>query len=167
MRTLVLAGTQFIGLHLVHELLRRGHQVSVLNRGQTQMELPPGVERLYADRTDPKAVKRVLGRREFDAAFDVSTYTTEALIPAVEALEGRVGRYVSCSNAAVYAPFEIYSVLETQPLVRDSSQSQYALDKVACEEYLRERWHARTQLAAGGEEPVDLDLDLFHRRYSS
>ena len=47
MRTLVLAGTQFIVLHLVHELLRRGHQVSVLNRGQTQMELPPGVERLY------------------------------------------------------------------------------------------------------------------------
>ena len=33
MNTLVLGGTRFIGLVLVRELLSRGHQVTVLNRG--------------------------------------------------------------------------------------------------------------------------------------
>lgn len=148
MRTLVLGGTGFISRHLVYELLRRGHQVSVLNRGQTPAELLPDVERLYADRTDPEAVKRALGSREFDAAFDLSAYTTQTLAPAVEALEGRVGRYVFCSTVGVYTPSETFPIRESQPLARDSLESlaksaQYALNKVACENYLAERWRTR------------------------
>jgi nucleoside-diphosphate-sugar epimerase len=149
MRSLVFGGTRFIGLHLVSELLERGHQVTVLNRGQTGGELPPAVERLYADRDDPEAVKRALGGREFDAAFDISAYTTRALAPAVESLEGRVGRYVFCSTIAVYGLSETHPVLESQPLATDSRMvppaqfAQYGLDKVACEEYLAERWRSR------------------------
>ncbi len=144
MRTLVFGGTRFIGLHLVHELLRQGHQVTVLNRGKTTAELPPEVERLLADRADAGAVKRALENREFDVAFDISAYTTQALVPAVEALEGRVGRYVFCSTVAVYEPSDSLPILETQPLARDVSRSsQYGVDKVACEEYVAERWRDR------------------------
>ncbi len=144
MRTLVFGGTRFIGLHLVHELLRQGHQVTVLNRGKTPADLPHEVERLAADRADPGAVKRVLENREFDVAFDISAYTTEALAPAVEALEGRVGRYVFCSTIGVYTRSDSLPILESQPLARDTSESsQYGVDKVACEEYLAERWRAR------------------------
>ncbi len=144
MRALVLGGTRFIGLHLVYELLRRGHQVALLNRGQAPAALPPDIERLYADRADPTAVKRVLRGREFDVAFDISAYTTSTLAPAVEALEGHVGRYIFCSTVGVYAPSETLPITEDQPLAKDTSQtSQYGLDKVACEEYLRERWRAR------------------------
>ncbi len=149
MRTLVLGGTRFIGLRLVHELLRRGHQLTILNRGQTAAELPPEVERLYADRADPESVKRALRNKEFDAVFDISGYTTQALQPAVEALEGRVGRYVFCSSIAVYKASETVPILETQPLAEDSEMvstqqfGRYGMDKVACEEYLRDRWRSR------------------------
>jgi nucleoside-diphosphate-sugar epimerase len=143
LRTLVFGGTQFIGLRLVHELLSRGHRVSVLNRGRTAVELPAEVERLRADRTDPASVRSALAGRDFDAVFDISAYALEALVPAVEALEGSVGRYVFCSSAAVYAPSDTYPVLETHPLAGGSSHAaQYTVDKVACEEYLNERWRA-------------------------
>ena len=42
MRVLVMGGTQFNGLALVHELARTGHEVVILNRGQTQADLPLG-----------------------------------------------------------------------------------------------------------------------------
>ena len=122
MRALVLGGTRFIGLHLVYELLRRGHQVALLNRGQAPAALPPDIERLYADRADPTAVKRVLRSREFDVAFDFSAYTTSTLAPAVEALAGHVGRYVFCSTVGVYAPSETFPITEQQPLAKDTSQ---------------------------------------------
>ena len=51
MKVLVMGGTQFNGLALVRELARHGHDVTVLNRGKTPVELPRGVRRLFADRT--------------------------------------------------------------------------------------------------------------------
>ena len=52
MRVLVMGGTQFNGLALVHELVRQGHEVSVCNRGRTESDIPDSVGRLVADRTD-------------------------------------------------------------------------------------------------------------------
>ena len=144
MRTLILGGTQFIGLHLLYELLRRGHAVTILNRGQTQADLPPEVERLYADRSDPAAVKTALAGREFDAAFDFSASTFPILAPAVEVLEGRVGRYVFCSTVGVYTPSQTFPIRESHPLAGEpltaiTLYDQYAHGKVACEEHLRQR----------------------------
>ena len=34
-RVLVLGGTQFIGVHIVRELLAQGYEVALLNRGVT------------------------------------------------------------------------------------------------------------------------------------
>jgi len=38
---LILGGTGFIGPHMVREALRRGHEVSLFNRGRTNNELFP------------------------------------------------------------------------------------------------------------------------------
>lgn len=40
MDVLVIGGTRFNGLHLVYELVRYGHNVTVLNRGVTEASLP-------------------------------------------------------------------------------------------------------------------------------
>ncbi len=61
MRVLVMGGTQFNGLALVHELAQTGHDVVILNRGQSQADLPLGVERVYADRTDQEQMRDALG----------------------------------------------------------------------------------------------------------
>ena len=50
MRLLVLGGTFFLGRHLVDSALARGHEVTLFNRGQTNPELFPEVERLRGDR---------------------------------------------------------------------------------------------------------------------
>ena len=136
MKMLVLGGSRFIGLHLVRLLHDQGHEVSVLNRGQTEVALPAGVKRLRADRTNPGEVKSALGRASYDAAFDISGYTPASLLPVVEALDGRVGRFVFCSTTSVYAPSEVLPIDEDFALFRTPEASQYARDKIECEDLL-------------------------------
>ena len=69
---LVLGGTGFVGRRLVEILTADGAGVTVLNRGVTAVELPPGVARLVADRSDASAMRAALDGTEWDAVFDVS-----------------------------------------------------------------------------------------------
>ncbi len=46
MKVLVMGGTNFNGLALVHELVRQGHDVTVLNRGKSEATIPESVHRL-------------------------------------------------------------------------------------------------------------------------
>ena len=68
MRVLVMGGTQFNGLALVHELCRTGHEVVILNRGKTEADLPHGVERVFADRTNHDQMREVLGGVDVDGS---------------------------------------------------------------------------------------------------
>ena len=108
----------------------------MLNRGQTDVALPPGVKRLRADRANPREVKSALGRASYDAVFDISGYTPATLMPVMEALDGRVGRFVFCSTTLVYAPTIVVPLDESFPLFRTSDASQYSRDKIECEDLL-------------------------------
>ena len=48
---LVLGGTGFIGPHMVREALRRGHNVTLFNRGRTNSGLFPDLETIKGDRS--------------------------------------------------------------------------------------------------------------------
>jgi nucleoside-diphosphate-sugar epimerase len=72
MKTLVLGGTGFVGRRLVEILTADGACVTVLNRGVTRVELPAGVTRLVADRSDATSMRAALARTNWDAVFDVS-----------------------------------------------------------------------------------------------
>ena len=143
MKALVLGGSRFIGLRLVWLLHGQGHEVTVLNRGQTRTELPDGVTRLYVDRTDARKVKDLLKDADYDVAFDISAYTTATLNPVIEALEDRIGHFVFCSTTSVYPPADVVPILEDFPLYRSPEAGKYAADKVECEDLLMDAFEKR------------------------
>ena len=67
-----MGGTNFNGLALVHELVRQGHEVTVLNRGRSTAEIPDSVSRLVADRSQPETVRAVLAGTEWDVIADIT-----------------------------------------------------------------------------------------------
>ncbi|MEE9533694.1 MAG: NAD-dependent epimerase/dehydratase family protein [Acidimicrobiia bacterium] len=138
MHSLVLGGSQFVGLHLVHALVEQGHQVTVLNRGMTPATYPPGVRRLQADRFDAATMRQALGNDTFDAVFEVSGYTPQEVGIAVEILKGRMGHLLFTSSVAVYAPADVFPLTEASPLMGDPKGRKYSWDKVACEALLQE-----------------------------
>ncbi len=158
MKALVLGGSQFVGLHTVRELVARGHDVTVLNRGQTETQLPAGVERLVADRRDAESMRAALEGKQWDAVFDVSGFIMVAmgsnLTDLIDMLDGRVGAYVYTSSIMAYAPSGAFPWRETFATV-DEGPNTYGGFKKATEEILLER-HSRTGFPASVVRPASV-----------
>jgi nucleoside-diphosphate-sugar epimerase len=105
-KTLVLGGGVFVGKHMVQALLAAGHEVAMLNRGQTTAAIPAGVEHLRADRTDAAQLAAVLAGRDWDAIYDVSGFVMVAggadISVLLDLVEGHVGHYVYVSSIMGY-----------------------------------------------------------------
>lgn len=142
MRVLVMGGTQFNGLALVHELARTGHDVVILNRGKTEADLPIGVERVFADRTDEAQMRDVLGSVDVDAIIDVSAYLPSDVELMVDIFRGRIAHYVFISSTVIYDASDHLPITERHPVVRDEPQLDYGRNKLMCEEILLREWRA-------------------------
>jgi 2'-hydroxyisoflavone reductase len=101
-RLLVLGGTAFLGRHVVEAALRRGHAVTVFNRGRRSVSWPGPVEALVGDRNAD--VSSLRGRR-FDAVIDCSGYTPEQARRATEALGAQPPHWIYISSISVCAGF--------------------------------------------------------------
>jgi len=143
MRVLVMGGSQFNGYALVMELVRCGHEVTVLNRGRTAVDFPRSVRRLAADRTDHDQVRAVLKDEIFDAVQDMSAYHPADVELMIEVLEGRVGHYIFASSTVIYAPADILPITESHPTDRGPDQNEYGLHKLLCEDILIDAWRSR------------------------
>lgn len=134
-----MGGNRYIGLHLLFELARQGHDVTVMNSHLAPM--PDGCRRLHGDRTVPGVLHDVLEphRDEFDIVFDNTAYTPKDLAPMVELFRGRVRQFVFTSSVAVYRRSFIQPVLETYPRHRPGDgdpRKTYGVGKVESEDYL-------------------------------
>jgi 2'-hydroxyisoflavone reductase len=101
-RLLVLGGTKFLGRAIVEEALARGHELTLFNRGETNPELFPEVEKLRGDRTTDLSA---LEGRDWDAVIDPSGYVPAVVRRSAEQLRDS-GRYVFISTISVYADFK-------------------------------------------------------------
>ncbi|MFD4556683.1 NAD-dependent epimerase/dehydratase family protein [Streptomyces sp. NPDC058469] len=130
MRLLVLGGTEFAGRAVVEAALRRGWEVTVLNRGRH--EPPAGVRALRGDRTAPGGLA-ALAEGEWDAVIDTWSAAPRAVHDAARLLADRVGRYVYVSSCSVYAWAPPAGYAEDAPLVEgaspDADKTDYARDK--------------------------------------
>ncbi len=102
MNILIIGGTRNLGYFLTHDLLKAGHRVTVLNRGKTRDELPKEVERLRADRTQPRQIQEALAGRDFDVVVDTALYNGVDAETIVRLLSGRTGHYIFISTGQVY-----------------------------------------------------------------
>lgn len=99
---LIIGGTRNMGHYLSQRLFDKGHSVTVLNRGMTPDDLPEGVHRLRADRTEPVQLKRALQGKHFDVVVDFVLYKGYEAEVIVELLRDEVDHYIFVSSGQVY-----------------------------------------------------------------
>lgn len=102
MSLLVLGGTGFIGPHMVREALRRGHAVTLFNRGRTNNDLFPDLETITGDRAGKL---QGLQGRKWDAVIDNSGYMPQHVRRSAQVLSSNIGHYLFISSISAYASF--------------------------------------------------------------
>lgn len=122
MKALILGGSGFVGRRLAEILAAGEADATILNRGVTPVQAPPGVKRITADRTDLAAMRAALQGRDWDAVFDVSGVIQvaggSAMADLADIFDGRIGRYVFVSSQSVYQMTGAFPGSRTAPLSR-------------------------------------------------
>ena len=165
MRVLVLGGTSFVGRAVVDDLIERGHEPSLFNRGQSHPELFGQLPKLAGDRESGDY--SALSNGEWDAVVDVSAYVPRHVRQAGEAVAGRYGRYLLISTGSVYdfskGADRIDEAFPRLPAEWDTetiTNETYGPLKVACEDVVNDRdgergTIVRPGIVAGPYDPTD------------
>jgi len=112
---LILGGTGFLGPHIVEAATARGHRMTLFNRGRTNAQMFPELEKLRGDR-DPKkgdGLRALEGDRTWDAVVDTSGYFPRMVSASAELLARRIGQYVFISSISAYADTSVPGTDET------------------------------------------------------
>lgn len=147
MKLLILGGTKFVGRHLTEAALQAGHEVTLFNRGQSNSDLFPNVEKLSGDRDGKLDALRGL---TWDAVLDVNGYVPRIVRDSARLLKDKVKRYLFVSTVSVYAeaskPITEDSPLQEleNPEVEEVSGGNYGGLKVLCERAVQEIYGERS-----------------------
>ncbi|MBA4409348.1 MAG: NAD-dependent dehydratase [Odoribacter sp.] len=134
MRVLFIGGTGFISSAVSRQVIDKGFELYLLNRGLRSAEIP-GSQQLIADIHDPKSMRAALKNMEFDVVVDWIAYTPEDIERDMTLFRGRTKQFVFISSASAYQkPPKHYLITESTPL--ENPYWDYSRNKIACEERL-------------------------------
>jgi nucleoside-diphosphate-sugar epimerase len=137
MKILFIGGTGLISSACSELAVRRGHDLSLLNRSSSRKYAPPeGATVIAADvRAGTDGVREALRGQRFDAVVDFIAFTEQDVERDIELFRGQTGQFVFISSASAYQkPPQHYLVTETTPL--ENPYWQYSRYKIACESRL-------------------------------
>lgn len=139
MKALLIGGTGTISTAITNELCRLGHDLTLLNRGSRNGQIPKDAKTIVCDIHDEKEASSILGNLEFDVVADFIAFTPEHVERDFRMFRGRCGQYIFISSASAYQkpPVSPY-IVESTPLV--NPYWQYSRNKAACEDLLMERF---------------------------
>jgi nucleoside-diphosphate-sugar epimerase len=140
MRTVVIGGTGHIGTYLVPELVRLGHEVVVLSRGERSPYQSDGawnrVRMIQVDRQAEDA-EGTFGQRvaelEPDVVIDLICFTEDSARQLAEAVHGKIQHLLHCGTIWVHGPSMTVPTREDAPR---KPFGEYGVHKAAIEAYL-------------------------------
>lgn len=143
MKVLVIGGARFLGRAIVNDLVARGHDVTVMNRGSR----PPlaGVRAIPCDKSDLDAFRSALTTDRWDAVLD-TILNEKDLELAVAVLRGRIGHFIHTGSIGVYAPARHIPARESDPLA--DTNAEFAFTGKLRQDRVLLRAHAETAFPA-------------------
>lgn len=102
MKILIIGGNKFFGKKLAQLLVRAHHQVTLLNRGNTDDGLGNSVERIFCDRNDFKKLTKELAHKTWDVVVDQICYDYQTAKKACDLFKDKTNHYIFTSSQSVY-----------------------------------------------------------------
>ena len=102
MKVLLIGGTGLISTAIVDQLVARGDEVTVFNRGVSEWRIPKKVKVIHGDRWKTAEFEAEMAKHTFDAVIDMVAFAPENADSLLRAFTGRVKHLVVCSTVCVY-----------------------------------------------------------------
>lgn len=124
MNILCIGGTGFIGAFTIPQLLRAGHRITILHRGNNAV--PSGAEQIIGDRNALEQFRPAFQQQKFDVVMDFVLSSNRQACQLMETFRGITGRVVGLSSMDVYRAFGVFyglepGDLEPLPITEDSA----------------------------------------------
>lgn len=137
MKVLLIGGTGRISTAVTAELVGKGRQVYVLNRGDKNKKLPGSVTRLIANINDEPTVIKLLQNMSFDVIVDFIAYEKANLQRDFRLFKSKTKQFIFISSASVYKKtLDNYYLNENTPA--GNPYWEYSRNKIECEKYLND-----------------------------
>lgn len=135
MKILIIGGTGTISSAITRQLVEKGHELWLINRGNRSNEIPAEVKLVKADINDEEEVLRHIGDNQFDAVCEFIGFLPSQVERDHRLFSGRTRQYVYISSASAYnKPVRSHIINEGTTLA--NPYWQYSRDKIVCEELL-------------------------------
>ncbi|WP_257350642.1 SDR family oxidoreductase [Pseudalkalibacillus decolorationis] len=137
MKILIVGGTRFLGRALVEEALKRGHEITLFNRG-TNQEAFPEVEQLIGNRDSDVSV---LANRKWDIVMDTCGFAPHQIKKIADVLGDNIEHYTFISSISVYKdwiPLNITEDYHLQSMLPDDKLKDVEAGKISPYEYYGE-----------------------------
>ncbi|OGK06239.1 MAG: hypothetical protein A2W80_00815 [Candidatus Riflebacteria bacterium GWC2_50_8] len=136
MKVLLVGGTRFVGRHLVEELTRRGHDLTMFNRGTNNIF--PQLKTIIGDRNIQNDIDKAVGEN-WDVVIDTCAYFPRQ-VQMLGSIVHSDALYVLISSISVYKNQEIPGLQENAELISISEDTPeqitgetYGGFKILCE----------------------------------
>ncbi|MDR2043537.1 MAG: SDR family oxidoreductase [Clostridium sp.] len=135
MKVLLIGGTGTISMAITKSLIRQGHELYLINRGNRRLDLEGSLIHFAADINDEKAAAELLRDLSFDVVADFIAFVPAQLERDYRLFRGKTKQFIFISSASAYQkPLSDYRVTEGTPLA--NPYWEYSRNKIAGEEYL-------------------------------
>jgi nucleoside-diphosphate-sugar epimerase len=141
MKVLFIGGTGTISTAISALAVTEGFDLYLLNRMNHTDLVPQNAKLIVADMSDEAGVKKALKNMIFDVVVDFIAFTAEHAERDYRLFRGKTGQYIFISSASAYQkPLSSPFITESTPL--SNPLWKYSRDKIACEEFLMEKYRA-------------------------
>ncbi len=142
-KALFIGGTGTISMSTTRLLAEKPDwELSLLNRGNRNADLPPNVKTVTADINDLPRVREALAGQSFDVVANFIGYTPDDARRDVDLFLGKTRQYIYISTCAAYhKPVADFPITESTP--QKNPFWQYAADKIASEQVLHDAFRSR------------------------
>lgn len=110
MKILVIGGTRYFGVHMVNELISKGHEVTIATRGKASDTFGDKVNRIFMERTKEDSVREALKETYYDVVIDKIAYCSNDIKYVMDVVN--CDKYIYMSSTSVYDPKHINTVEE-------------------------------------------------------
>ena len=140
MRALFIGGTGTISSAIVRKLSGdKMWDVWLINRGNRADTVPDNVHQIVCDINDEDAVLKALNGMTFDVVGEFIGFTVDQVERDFRLFKDKTKQYIYISSASAYQkPAASYIITEGTALA--NPYWEYSRNKIACEQYLMERY---------------------------